>query len=859
MRRKKSLIRRLIPWVIVAGALAALVIFVGIPLYSQVETEIANPPVISYYEGDDKPLTMENDSLLFEMDPSTTRFKITEKATGRVWNSNPDKAESDPIAQAANKGILMSTLLVTYTTSSGEVTLNNYNNAMQNQTYDVAQQEDGSIRVNYSVGKIERVYQIPTAITKERYTAFTDSMSKSTKKKVSALYTLVEPSKLDKRDDKNDLIAMYPSITEQALYLLKANTSTTNKEKLEDYFKEGGYTAEDFAIDQELVVGASGNTGPVFNVAMVYRLEGNDLVVELPYADIRCKNEYPITYVSPLPAFGAAGTEEDGFLFIPEGGGAIIRYNNGKLSQSPYYANLYGWDYGVQRKEAVSETENAFPVFGATHNGGSFICIMEGASAYAGVNADISGRYNSYNTVYAKYNVLHAEQFNVSAKTAQLVYMYEKNIPDDTIVQRYRFLNSDSYVDMANAYGDYLRASEPLLAQAQAGESAPVNVELIGAINKKVVKLGMPVDSVVATTTFQQAQEILSELAEAGIDGLSVRMSGWSNGGVRQKVLTKVNTLGELGGVNGLKNLIQAAQQKGVQIYFDGITCFAYHSGIFDGFLPYSNAARFATREQVHLYPFDVVTYQPAEWLDDYYLVRPGYAKDCASNLIQFVKEQGADGVAFRDIGNLLSADYYPRDLVTREMVKKLNIETLKETAAAGRKVMIKEGNDYAVPYVDRITDMNLTGQPYAIIDERIPFYQIALHGMKDFTGEAVNLAGDYQTILLECAEYGAGLNFTFMAENTSVLADTVYSCFTASGYTNWKQHVIPMIQRYQQEMKGLNQQRITGHERLNENVTATTYADGTVVYVNYGNEAFSREGIQIPARDYAVERGKAQ
>jgi len=33
----------------------------------------------------------------------------------------------------------------------------------------------------------------------------------------------------------------------------------------------------------------------------------------------------------------------------------------------------------------------------------------------------------------------------------------------------------------------------------------PVSVELIGAINKKVIKAGVPVDSVVATTTFSQA------------------------------------------------------------------------------------------------------------------------------------------------------------------------------------------------------------------------------------------------------------------------------------------------------------------------------------------------------------------
>ena len=854
--RKKSLIRRLIPWVIVLAAATALIVFVGIPLYGPQEVEIIDPPTVSYFEGASDPLVMENEALLFEMDPRTTQFTVTEKESGRIWRSNPTDAESDTVALAGNKDTLLSTLIVYYTTSGGEVGLNNYTYSVKNQTYDLARQEDGSIRIDYAVGQIERIYRIPSAITPERYNAFTEQMSKSTVKKLASNYTLIEPEKLEGREDRDTLVSLFPSITEQPLYVLRLDTKTSNKEKVEGYFEEAGYTEEDFEIDQQLVAGTADNSGPVFNVTMIYRLEGKDLVVELPYSEIRYREAYPITYLSPLPMFGAAGTDAEGYLFVPEGGGALIRYNNGKLSQNPYYANLYGWDYGVQRKEAISETENSFPVFGATQDDGGFICIMEGASAYAGVNADIAGRYNSYNRVYARYNVLHAEQYNVSAKTAQLVYVYEKEIPDDEIRQRYRFVNSSNYVKLANAYGDYLREMVPELAKAQADEYVPINVELIGAINKKVAKFGMPVDSVVPTTTFRQAEDILKEIQSAGVRNLNLRMTGWSNGGVRQEVLTRVRTLGELGGDRDLKQLTETAESLSVSLYLDGISCFAYHSGLLDGFVSYNNAARYATREQVHLYPYDIVTYQPAQWMDDYYLVKPSYAKEGSSNLIQALKQKGVHGVAFRDVGDLLSADYNPKDLVTREKTKDMNIETLKEAREAGLKVSVKKGNDYVLPYVDLITDMNLTGQAYSILDEHIPFYQIALHGMKDYTGEAVNLSGDYQTLLLECAEYGAGLNFTFMASDTRVLADSNYSCYTSSGYNFWKEQILPMMERYQRDMSGLNRQRIMDHQQLSENVTVTVYEDGTQVFVNYGATDYTAENILIPARDYIVKGG---
>ena len=104
--RKKSWARRLIPWAFAAMAIASLVIFVGIPLYGQQETEEIEPPQVSYYEGDGKPLTMENDSLLFEMDPATTRFRVTDKGSGKVWTSNPEDAEKDPVArQSVNSQI----------------------------------------------------------------------------------------------------------------------------------------------------------------------------------------------------------------------------------------------------------------------------------------------------------------------------------------------------------------------------------------------------------------------------------------------------------------------------------------------------------------------------------------------------------------------------------------------------------------------------------------------------------------------------------------------------------------------------------------------------------------------------------
>ena len=138
-----------------------------------------------------------------------------------------------------------------------------------------------------------------------------------------------------------------------------------------------------------------------------------------------------------------------------------------------------------------------------------------------------------------------------------------------------------------------------------------------------------------------------------------------------------------------------------------------------------------------------------------------------------------------------------------------------------------------------------------------MPFYQIALHGLKDYTGDAINLAGDYWQEFLRCVEYGAGLNFTFMAEDTRVLQDTVHSTYFGAHYTSWAEDAAAMIADYQKAMEGLNQQRIVAHEKLNANVAVTSYEDGTKVYVNYGSEEYADGGVSVPARNYTVERGQ--
>ena len=108
---------------------------------------------------------------------------------------------------------------------------------------------------------------------------------------------------------------------------------------------------------------------------------------------------------------------------------------------------------------------------------------------------------------------------------------------------------------------------------------------------------------------------------------------------IKQKILEKIQEYNRIflfrhvrndgdcvGATKGMKALIAAAEKAGVELYFDGVSCFAYNSGLMEGFIPFRDAARFTTREQVVIYPYSVITYQPEDWRDPFYLVQPHYA-----------------------------------------------------------------------------------------------------------------------------------------------------------------------------------------------------------------------------------------
>ena len=164
---------------------------------------------------------MENEYLKFTMDPMTTQFEVEVKSSGKTWYSNPVDADQDMAALSAEKGKLQSTLTLTYSITTGlDTLLNNYDYSIKNGTYEIETSDD-CVKVNYSIGDIEKEFVIPPVCREADMDQWIEGMSKEAKNIVKQYYKKYDINKLSKRDakDKDSLLEKYPLLETEVLYV----------------------------------------------------------------------------------------------------------------------------------------------------------------------------------------------------------------------------------------------------------------------------------------------------------------------------------------------------------------------------------------------------------------------------------------------------------------------------------------------------------------------------------------------------------------------------------------------------------------------------------------------------------------
>lgn len=813
-----------------------------------------------YYSNDesDAVYTLENDTLRFTLDGETSCFTLTDKRSGRVWSSVPEGAEDDATAYVTTKSALRSTLILTYSDRKGNDTLyDNYTYSIKDGGFQIRHEGD-SLCVDYTIGPQERVYCIPQVISDERMERFLSAMEPAQQMLVKKSYLHYELSSMSQsRRDK--LLPLLPQLEQGPVYALASvtggNVQSYQLAQLEEAFLAAGYDeaerVQDLPDGQEEEAAAA-----QYNVTLCYSLSGDALRVQVPAEQIGYPAEYPIKTLQVLPYFCAAPAGSEGWLLVPDGGGAQIRFDNGKTLQSPYYSDLYGWDEAMSRESRTQETDSLFSVFGMVKDGGYLMAVGRSGNAELSVEADVSGKASSYNYVHPIYRIVHGEATSISEKSKDTLWIYQNAHPEQTITLDFLCGNSDSYVEMAQRYRECLLEDAPELTPVTEN-ALPLVLDFVGAVDLTRASFGVPSQHTVAGADFTEVAEAVRSLPEDV--NLRVRYSGIFNGGLKQTALLDAKAERVLGGKAQKQALAETLAEKNARLYLGGYTQQVLDEAAFDGFSKNADAIRNTVNEVVEQHVFSQDIQSALANADTIYLLKQSVSDRAVNVLCEAAQSWPADGIAPADYGSLLYSDFSRKNGLSRDGALLAQRETLRALRAQGTPVLLSGANDYALAGADCVTDMELFGGEYDILDTHIPFYQIALHGYVTYTAGALNLAEDYDTALLRSVEYGAGLSYRFLEMDYSELKNSAYTYdhrLFSTRYADWSERLLALYTRLNAELGHTFCLTITDHSALSETLTRTVYSDGTTVYVNYGREDARADGVSVPARDWLVKGG---
>ena len=810
------------------------------------------------YAGGSEDVVLENEFLSLRFLPATAEIVLKEKATGIEWRSNPTGISEDLLADTVTRYLMESQLSVEYADTSGVgMTLYSSIYGVEREAYEY-EVVDGALEVRYTIGDIARNFRVPPAMPEERMLTYLDQMEFEDRQIVESVYRLYDINNLRMNDDRNQLLSDFPDLREMKLYVLRSTIPDYMKEIAEECFKGAGYTYEDFFEDSNYYMVTSGDVKPAFSITLRYVLDGKSLLVNVPFNKIGYRQAYPLTQLSLLPFMGSGGVNDDGYILVPDGSGALIYFNNGKQNQVPYNIGIYGWDEAMPRNAVISDNRAPFPVFGIHKNGSAMLCIIEEGSAYASVRADVSGRNCSWNRVYPIFDIVHGAMMDFVGRSERAVYLYESTLPEgENITLRYTLCEKPGYMGMAMEYRSWLLGKYPTLANRPSVQSGvPVAVEIVGAVNKTQHRLGIPFDLPLKLTSYPETEVIINNLAELGWRNVNVKLNGWFNRSVDHTVPTKIKLIDELGNSKDFRNMVDAAERNNFKIFPEVDFLFMRDVKTFSGFNLYTDVSRYVNRERIQRYPFSFIWFgERNKWGKLSYLARPDSMFRMIDNFTGRASKMGLQNVAFRNMGSRLAGDYNERRHVSRQASMKMRQEKLAQLDRAGTEILVNTGFDYTVPWASIITDMMLDDQGFGITDTAVPFFPAVLHGLVPFTGRAINLAEDYTKHVLKTIESGAGLYFSFILEETAVLQETKFRQFYANDYHKWVGDANTLYRQFSADFGRLYNQAIVDHLILSPGVTVTVYEDGTRVIVNASVNAWNYNGRNINANSYIVLR----
>ena len=598
-------------------------------------------------------------------------------------------------------------------------------------------------------------------------------------------------------------------------------------------------------------------------IPIEYYLDGDELIVNLDTSKIETGKDNPINNIQLLPYFLNSSSTidaEEGYMFIPDGSGALIYLDSTKNKEYHYQAQYFGGDKLVGSK-TYSGLNNLMqlPVLGMKTSEHTIFGVIEEGAEVATLDAYVSGTDNSepFSKMKLSFEIQTQQIMSSGAKSSSgdfNLYKASTDVYDENITLRYFWLGKDAgYVQMAQCYADYLEG-KGVLTEKTKEEDPPFFVEFLGTTDKTQYMLGIPYDGTQALTTFKQAKQILEDVTAQGVKNVKLIYSGIVNGGINQRSLAnKVKFAPGLGGSSDFNALKTYADSIGTMIYPNLLLQTADTKAKLSNELVAWNIIN----EKAQIYKFDHVKHQiDEENKFPVYIINPNALASYLLNAKgSYSSLTGLSNMASEDLYTFISTNYGEG-----EVSPSTGADMIKDAVsqfADGMSLMLSNPIVDAYAYADYIMDVPVENSGMRVLDASVPFMGMVLDGHLQYSAESSNREStDVFLNIMHAIESNAQPKFTLMYENSSLLTGTEQEHYFAVDYSYWKDQIGFYYNEYRNFYDKTKDAKIVDHEIVdrNDKLRVVTYSNGVKAYFNYSDLDETLDGVTVPAFSYLVQ-----
>lgn len=578
-------------------------------------------------------------------------------------------------------------------------------------------------------------------------------------------------------------------------------------------------------------------------LSLIVDLEENGVNVQVPADSIKqTMEDYRFETIHLYPFFGATMLDKvPGYVFIPDGSGALLRFAKETKADSMFYGKYYGYDLGMNTVRNYDGFVNpaydlSLPVTGMVHgiHQNAYLLVLEEGASYGRLHVHPAGVTTQFNFAYNSF-IYNESFFQATNRAGSGVTAIQKETNAFNINMHYRFLTGDQadYTGMALSYQDFLVNSGKLKDHTDTSPMG-IRLEFLAAEKRKFLFWDMPVKM----TTLAQMTAILEDLDANGVKAPQAILYGWQPLGASAMAPTTFKLESSLGSTTALNRLSTwlKTKQGSLSLYLDPQSALVGSSK----YSVRSDLAMSITNKNLKGYNRNKV---------NYYFNLTNVEKRLVKFDVSLSKLTDLS-LALDSIGSVIYSDFKNANTINREETIQAYQDMMTQVT---HPISFYTPNDYLFAYTTNYYDAPITNSGYIFVSDSVPFLQTALSGYVNLYSTALNFSSDLQFERLRLVDYNLYPSFYLTQEKTSKILDTRSNWIYTSSYAQWGSQVKETYAWMSSRLDPVKGATVVDRTIPMTGLSVVLYSNGKTVIVNYTDDDVNYGSVVVPARDAIV------